>query len=113
MEERNRNRLASGVWEQALDEGDELARELIDEATGAIAVAVSSAINLLDIEAVVIGGGLGTRFGEPWGERLADRMRQRLFQPSRPPDVRIAELGDLGGAIGAALLASEAETAAA
>ncbi len=34
MAERNRTRLASGVWEQALAEGDELARELLDEADG-------------------------------------------------------------------------------
>ena len=106
MAERNRTRLASGVWEQALAEGDELARELVDEATDAIAVAVASAVNLLDVEAVIVGGGLGLRFGEPWAERLAGAMEPRLFQPSRPPDVRVAQLGDLGGAIGAALLVS-------
>ena len=104
MAERSRTRLASGVWEQALAEGDALARDLIDEATDAIAVAVASAVNLLDVEAVIVGGGLGLRFGEPWAERLASEMGPRLFQPARSPDVRVAELGDLGGAIGAALL---------
>ena len=90
MAERNRTRLASGVWEQALAEGDGLARELVDEATDAIAVAVASAVNLLDVEAVIVGGGLGLRFGDPWAERLAGEMEPRLFQPSRPPDVRVA-----------------------
>ena len=61
-------------------------------------------MNLLDVEAVIVGGGLGLRFGEPWAARLAEEMGPRLFQPSRPPDVRVAQLGDLGGAIGAALL---------
>jgi glucokinase len=33
-------------------------------------------------------------------------MHPHLFVDDRPPDVRLAELGDLGGAIGAALLAT-------
>jgi glucokinase len=31
-------------------------------------------------------------------------MRPHLFVLDRPPDVRLSELGDLGGAIGAARL---------
>jgi glucokinase len=31
-------------------------------------------------------------------------MRRHLFVPERPPAVRAAALGDLGGAIGASLL---------
>jgi glucokinase len=65
-------------------------------------------VNLLDVEAVVIGGGLGVRFGEPYAERIAAAMQPHLFNDSRPPDVRVAALGDLGGALGAALLARQA-----
>jgi glucokinase len=104
MAERNRTRLASGVWAQALAEGDVLAAELLDEALEAIATAAASVVNLLDVEAVILGGGLGLRLGAPWADRLLESMRPRLFQPARPPDVVVAELGDLGGAIGAALL---------
>jgi hypothetical protein len=32
-------------------------------------------------------------------------MRPHLFNDSEPPDMHLAALGDLGGAIGAALLA--------
>jgi len=52
----------------------------------------------------VIGGGLGTRLGEPYAERIAGRMQRHLFRDDRPPVVRVAALGDLGGAIGASLL---------
>jgi glucokinase len=31
-------------------------------------------------------------------------MQPHLFADDRPPDVKVAALGDLGGAIGAALL---------
>ena len=49
-------------------------------------------------------GGLGTRLGAPYAKQIEQAMTPHLFVPERPPDVRVAELGDLGGAIGATLL---------
>jgi glucokinase len=105
MEERGRTRLTSGIWQRALDHHDKLARELFEEAIAALGTGIASAINLLDVEAVIIGGGLGVRFGQPLADRIADAMQPHLFHDSDPPTVRVAALGDLGGAIGAALLA--------
>jgi glucokinase len=104
MEERGRTRMTSTIWARALDHGDKLATELINEAIEALGVGIASAVNLLDIEAVVIGGGLGVRFGAPAVERIAEAMAPHLFNNWRPPAVHVAALGDLGGALGAALL---------
>ena len=104
MEKRGRTRLTSGVWARALDAEDELATELIERALGALGAGVASAVNLLDPETVVIGGGLGTRLGEPYVERIREAMMPHVFADDRPPRVALAQLGDLGGAIGAALL---------
>ncbi len=104
MEERGRDRLTSGVWERALKHGDDLATALIDRAVTALGVGIASAVNLLDPEAVIIGGGLGVRFGEKYVRRIATRMHPHLFVPDRPPNMHVATLGDVGGAIGAALL---------
>ena len=106
MEERGRDRLSSGVWERALERGDKMAQELLEEAVDALGNGVASAINLLDPEAVVIGGGLGIRLGQPWVERIRRAMLPHLFVDSNPPPVLLAELGDLGGAHGGALLAA-------
>jgi glucokinase len=106
MEERGRPRLTSGVWKRALDRDDDLAHELIDRAVRALGAGVASACNVLDVEAVVIGGGLGLKLGEPYAERIRTAMQPHLFADERPPAIRLAALGDLGGAIGAALLAS-------
>jgi glucokinase len=106
MEHRGRTRLTSSVWAHALERGDHLANELIDRAVNALGVGIASAINLLDVEAVIIGGGLGVRFGEPMAERIQAAMMPHLFNDFRPPAVRVAGLGDLGGAMGAALLAA-------
>jgi len=105
MKEHKRTRLTSSIWARALDQDDKLATELIDEAVEALGAGVASAVNLLDVEAVIIGGGLGVRFGDPMAQRITEAMHPHLFHDSEPPDVHVAALGDLGGAIGAALQA--------
>jgi glucokinase len=104
MRKANRDRLTSSVWERALAQEDRLAIELIDDAYDAIAAASASVVNLLDIDGIVLGGGLGTRLGTDAAERIRAKMRAHIFNPTRDPPVKPAELGDDGGAIGAALL---------
>jgi glucokinase len=106
MEERGKPRLSSGIWARALERDDKLAHHIVDRAVDAIGVAVASALNLLDVEAVVVGGGLGIRLGEPYVERIRAAIMPHLFADHRPPEVLLASLGDLGGAIGATLLAA-------
>jgi glucokinase len=107
MEERGKPRLSSGIWARALERDDKLAHHLVDRAVDAIGVAVASSLNLLDVEAVVIGGGLGIRLGEPYVEKIRAAMMPHLFADHRPPEVLLASLGDLGGAVGATLLAAQ------
>jgi glucokinase len=109
MKERERTRLTSGIWERALEQADELAIEIIERAVRALGAGIASAVNLLDVEAVVIGGGLGVRLGDPYAKRIAEAMRPHLFADDRPPEVHVAALGDLGGAIGASLLVAPEE----
>jgi glucokinase len=104
MEKKGRPAMTSGVWAEALENDDKLAVELIDRAVASLAAGVASAVNLLDVEAVVFGGGLGTRLGEPYVTRIEREMLPHLFVDTRPPAVHVAALGDLSGAIGAALL---------
>jgi glucokinase len=104
MKERKRTRLTSSIWAQALERKDKVATEIIDGAIRALGAGIASALNLLDVEAVVIGGGLGVRFGQPFADRIAREMLPHLFNDEHPPAVRVASLGDQGGAIGASLL---------
>jgi glucokinase len=104
MEKRGRDRLTSGVWARALEHDDKLAHKLIDEAVEALGAGVASALNTLDVEAMILGGGLGLRLGEPYCRRIEKAMMPHLFASDDPPAVHLAELGDLGGAIGASLL---------
>jgi glucokinase len=106
MKERGRTRLTSAVWAEALDRDDALALELIERAVSALGAGIASAVNLLDVEAVLLGGGLGVRFGQPMAERISTEMHPHLFNDTRPPAVRVAALGDQSGGIGAAMLIS-------
>ena len=97
--------LTSGIWLRALEEHDAVATALLHEAVQALGVAIGSAVTLLDVERVVIGGGLGERLGPAWIKRIEKAAKHHtFFRP--PPDYVQAELGDMGGAIGASLLAS-------
>ena len=76
-----------------------------EDATWALGVALASAQNVLDLEAIVVGGGLGDRLGQPFVDRIVHHMQPHLFTPESPPVVLPTELGDLSGAVGAAVLA--------
>ena len=104
MKEHDHTRLTSGIWARALARNDKLAIETLDRAVIALGAGIASVINVLDVEGVIIGGGLGIRLGHPFAERITQQMQPHLFADSRPPHVHVAALGDLGGAIGAALL---------
>ncbi|MGI8414242.1 MAG: ROK family protein [Solirubrobacteraceae bacterium] len=108
MKHHGRTRMTSAIWAHALEHDDKLATQIIDRAVSALGAGIASAVNLLDVEAVVIGGGLGVRFGQPFAERIAAEMHPHLFNDARPPEVKVAALGDLGGALGAALLVGPA-----
>jgi glucokinase len=102
---RGRERLTSGIWAAALEREDPLATKLIDRAVAMLGAGVASCDNVLDVEIIILGGGLGVRLGQAYADRIADAMAPHLFFSDRPPPVVVAALGDLGGAIGASLLA--------
>ena len=107
MEKKGLTRLSSGIWAKAVEREDALALEILDRATEALALAMASAANLLDLDGIVLGGGLGARLGPIFKAKIEKRMHEQLFVPERPPRLVMSELGDDAGAIGAALLARQ------
>jgi len=105
MKKQGRQRLSSGVYARALKRGDKMATRLIDDAVWALGVGLASAQNVLDLEAIIVGGGLGDRLGQPFVDRIVEAMKPHLFADDMPPMVVPTELGDLSGAVGSAVLA--------
>ncbi|WP_020666821.1 ROK family protein [Amycolatopsis nigrescens] len=91
---------------QAARAGDPDAAAVLEEAVHALGRGIHTLTTLLAPEVVVLGGGL---FGA--GDFVLDPLRHWLsarltFQ--RMPELRVAELGDEAGCLGAGLLALEA-----
>lgn len=94
---------------QALEEGDEQAGEILSEFAWWLALGLANLANVLDPELVVIGGGLVLA-----GDALLDMVRSaftaQVEAAAARPEIPIvaAQLGELGGAVGAAALGLEA-----
>jgi len=105
MERKDKDRVSSSVIATALDKGDPLTVRLVHQAVRALGLALANAQNLLDLEAIILGGGLGDRLGPPFIQRVDEEMIRHLRNPDRPPVLLGTELGDLSGAVGAAVIA--------
>ncbi|HVR67944.1 MAG TPA: ROK family protein [Verrucomicrobiae bacterium] len=83
--------------------GDVEATAVICDAATATGALIGQMINMLDPEAVVIGGGLGLA-GGLYGDRLVGSIRRHVFaEDARRLPVLPAALGSDAGIIGAAL----------
>jgi glucokinase len=100
-------RMKSSTWQKAREMADPMTLSILDEAADALAAALAGAIALVDIEVVVLGGGMAARLGESFRADLESRLDDRVFAGTTAP-VRAAALGDMAGAIGASLLVEDA-----
>jgi glucokinase len=96
-------RMKSSVFEKALAQGDAVAEELLGEAVAATAVAISNAVMFMDVNVVVLGGGVAERLGDELAARIEAASNERLVAHDA---VRVvpASLGDNAGVVGAAAL---------
>lgn len=101
QDEEDKTRPTSKVWVKALDEGDELATKLFSEAVEAIGIGVASVANVLDLQRVVIGGGLAEKLGQSLADQIGTSALPWILAPG--PDLKFvaAALGDDSGIVGA------------
>jgi glucokinase len=89
---------------KAAQTGDRRARDVIREGARALGVGVALLVNLLDPEAIIVGGGLGSADTDYWNtaERWARRHMYSDIACAIP--IHHAQLGPDGGVIGAGLV---------
>lgn len=97
--------LTSKVWARALDKGDALATKLFGTAVETLGIAVGSTVNLLDLDRIVVGGGLAEKLGPDLADRIAAAAAPWMLQPSPDLTFVVSALGDDAGVVGAASLA--------
>jgi glucokinase len=85
--------------------GDAVALAVVDDAARAIGTGVATTLNLLNLERVVIGGGVA-RAGDFLLDRIVEHARRRSFpHVFEDASFRLAELGSDAGVVGAARVA--------
>ena len=106
---REPGRLSPASISQAAKAGDPAARRVWREIGRDLGAGLASAINLLNPERIVIGGGIAKAW--PWfSASLMATVRARAFGvPVRACRIVRAQLGDAAGIIGAAMLVWEQE----
>ena len=98
------NALTGQAIAEAAARGDTFAAQLMREAGIALARGIADAASILDLERVILGGGL-MQSGEMLLAPLREEFRQRARLPfTRDLDIRIASAGREAGVIGAAAL---------
>jgi glucokinase len=97
---------------QAAVENDELAQVVLRETAAILGTAIASIVNLLNVEVVVIGGGVMAA-GELILGPIREETQKRTIAPANDCcRIVAAQLGRDAGIIGAALIARDATEAA-
>lgn len=83
-------------------QGDELAKDLVEEVAFYLGVGAVNAMHSIDPDMIVFAGGM-TAAGEEFLNRIRHHVQERAFPlPAENTEVRYAELGSDAGFIGAA-----------
>lgn len=105
QEKKGKAQATSSVWAAALAEGDEVVTQVLAEAVWALGVAVGSSLNLLDLDRVVIGGGMAGKLGPDLAARIAAAARPHSVRPVADDLIVVANLVEASGLVGAAHVA--------
>jgi len=107
LKQRDDNRITSGVIRRALVAGDPTALLAVADAQEVLGLLIASIVNLLDPEAIVMGGGLVESLGESFLEPVREVAYANFFLQHDAHRVQIvpAALGDDSVVLGAAVLA--------
>jgi glucokinase len=99
------NEISGEVIHRAAKAGDRISREAFARMGSALGIGIASLVNLLNLEKVVLGGGLSAawKFFVP---ALREEVRRRAFAvPARRARIVRAAVGEDAGVLGAAYIA--------
>ncbi len=94
----------SSIIAKAYKSGDELTCSVVHDAAELLGIGISSAVTLLSVPVVLLGGGLTEAIGEPYVEHVRTTVREFAF-PASLEKVRVvaSTLEEKAGILGAAM----------
>lgn len=94
----------SKVWAKALDDDDDVVTEVFNEGIEVLGIGIASVLNVLDLDRVVVGGGMAEKLGKNLARKIRKATLPWAMAPNPRLDFAVAKLGDDSGVIGAAEL---------
>ena len=109
LQESGRSELSAGIIGNAYDAGDAVTIAAVSQAQHYLGLLIASCVNLIDPQAIVVGGGVLERMGDAYLVPVRLAAQQHYINKTDAAGIAIvrAALGDYSGAIGAAVLANE------
>ena len=94
------------IISRAAEQGDRFAHEVLEEAGELLGVGIASVLNVLDLQTVIIGGGVSAVNAFVF-EAVERSVRSRVLKSAKEEiRIRQAKLGNTAGILGAAVLPS-------
>lgn len=104
----NKVPIKSSSLKKAYEAGDKFCVDLMQEHYSMyLGAGIAQSANLLDPEVVILGGGIMEAMGEYLLPVIGKHLKRHTI--GYPPELKLAELGDLAGPVGAAHLARQTE----
>ncbi len=109
MKKKHHTRMTSSVIQAALKKKDKVMQEVLRRAQFYLGILAANAVNLLDPERVIIGGGIAGRLKEEFVGPIRETAYQYLLHAGPDSGVKIlpGKLGDDAGPLGAIVLARQ------
>jgi glucokinase len=106
LAESGRETMSSSVIATALERGDALTQEVVAKAEYYMGLLVASVVNLLDPQAVILGGGVVERLGENYMGPVRETAEHYYLNQQDKAKIHVveAQLKDYAGVLGAAML---------
>jgi glucokinase len=98
--------IRSKALKRALEDGDELVKEKLDEGAQFLAAGLASIVNFYNPPRIILGGGLVDAIDWFFDRTAAMVRATALSVPASDVEIVKASLGDYSGLVGAAVLAS-------
>ncbi len=103
LNENNKKNTTAKMVFDCFDAGDEYISEVVNTYYTYLSEGITNIINTFDPEVIVIGGGVSGR-GEKLTEPLIKKIKERVYGGELKVEIKIAELGNDAGIVGAGLL---------
>jgi glucokinase len=99
--------IKSGIVREALERGDDVVREIVEEGAAYMGMGLANVVNFLNPRRIILGGGVVESVDLFFEVAERETRKQALTHAGEAVEIVRAGLGDFSGVVGAAVLVAE------